>query len=243
MCSQVFFPGKWGLLKLPVSGNKLQIRGWEMLPKVSQQLITDVCSYMYFQLEYLGVHRRFWHDRGFMFTSVGCCWWDHSIGCRWPVFLSGDPVRYIWSQFLHWNYIGNIHFKFSPRSLDVTLASLVYGDRAKPVKKPRPSEGKIKDPALKLSNLLIIRLGLLFPWACHHRRAWGQIFFSDLRELCASRIRTLPMEASITATFMLPRLRSCSGTLLLRDNTTFHKICVTSWPLLVSNWAISFWSW
>jgi hypothetical protein len=47
------------LLFLPVSGNKLQIRAWEMLPAVAQQLIVDVCSYIFFKLKYLCVNLHF----------------------------------------------------------------------------------------------------------------------------------------------------------------------------------------
>jgi hypothetical protein len=48
---------KMGLTLISCSGSKLQIRAWEMLPVVAQQLLFNAGGYTFFEVAYLDVNR------------------------------------------------------------------------------------------------------------------------------------------------------------------------------------------
>ena len=66
----------------------------------------------------------------------------------------GDLVKYVQLQFLDCKAIGDIYSKYTPDSLDAYLTSPFFGDRQKPVRKSRPSEGKIKSSSTETDESL-----------------------------------------------------------------------------------------
>jgi len=147
MVADMFFRENGDLLFLPVSGNKLQIRAWEMLPAVAQQLLVNLHSSTFIDDASMGVNRR-------VMTTAEAFLLIHICGPTAAADMiaqvdaggqySGDLSRYVRSQFLRCKDIGDLFSKYTPDSLDAYLTSPFFGERPKPVKNPRPSEGKIK---------------------------------------------------------------------------------------------------
>ena len=113
-----------------------------MLPKVSQQLIVDVCSSTFIVDDSVGVNDR-------VLTTAEAFLLIHICG---PVLAAdmiarvdaggqytGDLLSYVRSQFLQCKNIADIFSKYTPDSLDAYLASPFFGERPNLV---RLSRGK-----------------------------------------------------------------------------------------------------